>query len=944
MSQRPRTERRGDEGPESTSGAGVLTRIDWGWDLLAVSIVYLVEGVLDMGALAVSYYAKDNLSLGPASAGLFQTAGQLPWELTPLLGLLTDLVPLAGYRRKSYLLLVGLVGAACWAGLAALQLGAMAAGLLLVGSAAATAWTQVIADAVLVGMSQGKSQDVASFYQGLSWATYTGGAVLSAYTTGRLLDAAGPRPVFALAAVGLLLDGACALLLREQRVVAAAAAAAPVAAPPRRARRGEAAREGRRSGGWWEAWMARWGWARKVEEGRHGKRRGGGGRPEVLVLATVGVRQPQAGEEEDEAEPLLLPRLEAEVEAEERSPRLLSGSTCKGVFAHGGSRSEPVAAIEAAEAPAAAAAAAAAPAGGGAAAGGVLPLLRTVWVTLRDPHIAVPALFIFLWQSCPSPTSALFYFQYYTLHFSAAFQELVYLAGSFAGVLGVLLYQTLLVRAPLKLMLLGCALAGTALSATQLLLVTRANVRLGISDKLFVLGDYAMLAAIAEVMMTPLLALSARVCPPGVEATLYACLYSLLNLSGALSGALGALLTRLCNVPTDPGDDAGGDGGGNAALTLLVALCNACLLLPLPLLAWIPEVAPGAPPPAGLAGVPLRCDVWQEAVAADELCGGADGAGGCGDDEEMAGSSGCGGGDSEGPLMVLEAMQEGNSVAAAAAKAAAAPEGPESASAVGATEGSRSRRFATPFAAAAQAAGAAAAAQACSGSQLPAPVTTAAQLHGQGTDRSVTGSPRRRPPLALAASGGLLSSPSPHAGRTSELQPLSRHGSAAAAAAGAELSPAPSIAAAARASSLGMCASSAVLGLSPARCASPAAGGAAYSMTSRGSAGAHVTSTSSSGFAAGSSSPAPPPPPPPPQWAGRPTGQAALTFVGALAGAQVGVGPLVRMARSRSVALLAAADAAAAAAAGTAVAAAGAGEVSSSGRAAEEAAGEAAES
>ncbi len=47
----------------------------------------------------------------------------------------------------------------------------------------------------------------------------------------------------------------------------------------------------------------------------------------------------------------------------------------------------------------------------------------------------------------------------------------------------MLLYQTLLVRAPLKLMLLGCALAGTALSSTQLLLVTRANVRLGISDK-----------------------------------------------------------------------------------------------------------------------------------------------------------------------------------------------------------------------------------------------------------------------------------------------------------------------------------------------------------------------------------------------------------------------------------------------------------------------------
>lgn len=44
-------------------------------------------------------------------AGLFQAAGQLPWELTPVLGLITDACPLLGYRRKGYLLIVGFVGA-----------------------------------------------------------------------------------------------------------------------------------------------------------------------------------------------------------------------------------------------------------------------------------------------------------------------------------------------------------------------------------------------------------------------------------------------------------------------------------------------------------------------------------------------------------------------------------------------------------------------------------------------------------------------------------------------------------------------------------------------------------------------------------------------------------------------------------------------------------------
>ncbi len=92
--------------------------------------------------------------------------------------------------------------------------------------------------------------------------------------------------------------------------------------------------------------------------------------------------------------------------------------------------------------------------------------------------------------------------------------------------------------------------------------------------------------------MTPMLALSARVCPPGVEATLYACLYSLLNLSGALSGALGALLTRACGVTGEDADDGGGDAASEEGgrLLLLVALCNAAMLLPLPLLYFVPEL------------------------------------------------------------------------------------------------------------------------------------------------------------------------------------------------------------------------------------------------------------------------------------------------------------------------------------------------------------------
>ncbi len=166
--------------------------------------MYLVEGVLDMGSLATSYYCKDQLQLGPSGASALQTVAQVPLGLTPLLGILTDTGPtLLGYRRKAYLVLVGLLGAStsqhstarlparvcqddsvyptasnachmqrlwrslpvsaagflCWGLLAVLPAHSVAlAALLLAGATAALASSQVIADSVLVGMCQGHEQ------------------------------------------------------------------------------------------------------------------------------------------------------------------------------------------------------------------------------------------------------------------------------------------------------------------------------------------------------------------------------------------------------------------------------------------------------------------------------------------------------------------------------------------------------------------------------------------------------------------------------------------------------------------------------------------------------------------------------------------------------------------------------------------------------------------
>lgn len=77
------------------------------------------------------------------------------------------------------------------------------------------------------------------------------------------------------------------------------------------------------------------------------------------------------------------------------------------------------------------------------------------------------------------------------------------------------------------------------LEAFQLILVTRWNVRLGLSDELFTLGGSVMTDVVLSVLGMPVLVLAARMCPVGIEGTMFATLMSINNLASGVSGATG---------------------------------------------------------------------------------------------------------------------------------------------------------------------------------------------------------------------------------------------------------------------------------------------------------------------------------------------------------------------------------------------------------------------
>src|SRR5271165_5446965 len=73
------------------------------------ALVYVVEGLGQIGGLIaqpLNYYLKASQGWTPLQITGFITLFNLPWIIKPLYGLVSDFVPLFGYRRKSYLLLV----------------------------------------------------------------------------------------------------------------------------------------------------------------------------------------------------------------------------------------------------------------------------------------------------------------------------------------------------------------------------------------------------------------------------------------------------------------------------------------------------------------------------------------------------------------------------------------------------------------------------------------------------------------------------------------------------------------------------------------------------------------------------------------------------------------------------------------------------------------------
>ena len=404
-------------------------------ELIAILLVYFVQGILGLGRLAVSFFLKDELAMSPAEVSALLGIVAIPWMIKPLFGFISDGVPILGYRRRPYIIFSGILGAFSWVALAKWVHTPLEATVAIAISSLSVAISDVIVDSLIVQRVQKESVSSTGSLQSLCWATSALGGLITAYFSGSLLETFSNQSVFLITAIFPLIVSAVAWLIEEEKV-------------------------------------------------------------------TTGINFENVKQQ-----------------------------------------------------------------------------VKQVRKAITKKSILLPTAFLFLWQATPNSESAFFFFSTNELGFQPEFLGRIRLVTSIAALFGVWLFQRFFKSVPFRKIFAWSTVISTVLGMTTLLLVTHTNRALGIDDHWFSLGDSLVLTVMGEIAFMPVLVLAARLCPPGVEATLFALLMSIYNLAGLISHEGGALLMHWLKVTETNFDN----------LWLLVIITNLSTLLPLPLLNWLPS-------------------------------------------------------------------------------------------------------------------------------------------------------------------------------------------------------------------------------------------------------------------------------------------------------------------------------------------------------------------
>ncbi|MFA5159519.1 MAG: MFS transporter [Candidatus Omnitrophota bacterium] len=182
---------------------------------------FSMNGLGALPALAINFLLKDQVRLTPEKMAYFQAVTLIAWVVKPLWGLVSDLFPIFGSRRKSYLILTSLFAAAAWLVFAFLPNYSVAGPLLFLMTLIymSYAFQDVVSDGLMV--ETGQPLNMTGQFQSIQWAAVYIAMIVTSFTGGLIAELAQKgvwtyRSIFAMTAVfPVLTAGIVFFLVRE---------------------------------------------------------------------------------------------------------------------------------------------------------------------------------------------------------------------------------------------------------------------------------------------------------------------------------------------------------------------------------------------------------------------------------------------------------------------------------------------------------------------------------------------------------------------------------------------------------------------------------------------------------------------------------------------------------------------------------------------------------
>eukprot|EP01018_Ginkgo_biloba_P018052 Gb_20691 [translate_table: standard] len=547
--------------------------------LVLICFIYWTQGFRSFAWMAVSYQLKDELKLSPSASQFVVSIAFFPWSVKPLYGILSDCVPIRGRRRLPYLIIATILSLVPWLILGAaksVRNSLVSLTIFLTFQNLGSAMADVVVDAMVAEAARQERAAFAGDLQSLSWIAMAMGGIAGSLIGGLALSDLRIDIIFLLFSIFPTIQlFACGLV--EEKPLSSFDIVEELIT--------EGAAEGEDVGTL----------GGNREDIQVNSDRGESTPPQQIdtdVLAGqdlpddedwVKIQKEGSGEiiEEHNERSLDAIPMKQDVYVSDDKHFLLDLHKAEGIrrrkdsnITEGGEMFSEVQ-TEVAEHKVYV---------GKRWFLSMKATVKTLIQAMRQPVILRPMLWFFLAQvTVPNISTVMFYYQTDFLHLDASFLGTARVVGWGGLMLGTFIYNHYLKRVQLRKIFLGAHVGLSIINLLDIILVSRLNISLGISDKAFVLGASALADAVNQFKLMPFLVLSGRLCPPGIEGTLFALFMSINNFGSTISSFLGAVVASALHISSERFE--------NLALGIYVQAV--CTLIPVCFLFLIPKKATG---------------------------------------------------------------------------------------------------------------------------------------------------------------------------------------------------------------------------------------------------------------------------------------------------------------------------------------------------------------